>query len=288
MNSAQLNIRHTPNFKIAPDYTERVAQQLTKGNQISYGTLEALHQLLPSPDSKRLWHNRSFHTRLTPVPNSNGTLVDYFNSCYSHLHHQLTYIAQQPFACDFTQQLIKRFAGNPHTVDEDTSFWHTIIEQLQYLMLHHKSESDHLAFVPRLLPLRDFYDESLDPFVEAAEVYRLTPKPPPCDLSKILVYEFADCVAFVNNTDIPLQVEELSEPFYWFTQLQERAQQLSEFPTFATGFASSMSPTSKSNTTSPPENTSSKSTSAPTSTRTTSDSTAFVSNPSSSSNSPPT
>eukprot|EP00794_Sanderia_malayensis_P001862 gene1862-2099_t len=102
-------------------------------------------------------------------------------------------------------------------------------------MLHYTTQTDHLDFATHLLPLTDFYDESYDPSVEATEVSMLTPKQLPSDLSKILVYEITDCVTFVN-TDAPLHAEELTEPFYWFTQLQERARHLSEFTHFRNWF----------------------------------------------------
>eukprot|EP00794_Sanderia_malayensis_P016525 gene16525-18204_t len=228
--------RHTLNQFLKESHSERNIRQACKWNLVNYAWLQHMNQLLPTSDVKCFWLDRHITApgSFSPPP-SNTSLISYYNTCYSQLQHQITYTAAQAFRSPFTQALLKRNIGNPHTKsiintgddedeapeDLDESFWPSVQEQIQKMMLHQSAQRYNINYELPLIDLHDAYAEKREYSPIAPHVSVLEPYVP-CDLSLIDVYEFSDAICFFKR-DEPLAEDEFHDQFKWFTHLQDRA-----------------------------------------------------------------
>eukprot|EP00794_Sanderia_malayensis_P004374 gene4374-4958_t len=236
--------RHTLKQFLQESPSERNIQQACKWSLINYAWLQHMNHLLPpassSSDVKHFWLDRhiTIPGSFSPPPPST-TLTNYYNTCYTQLQHQIIYAAAQPFASPFTQALLKHNIGNPHmksiinTYDDeddvvtladdalDESFWPSVQEQFQKMMLHQNSQQYNINYELPLIELHDAYAEKQEYSPIAPNVSVLEPYVP-CNLSLIDVYEFSDTICFFKR-DEPLAEDEFHDQFKWFTHLQDRA-----------------------------------------------------------------
>eukprot|EP00794_Sanderia_malayensis_P017881 gene17881-19663_t len=234
--------RHTLKQFLKESPSERNIQQARKWSLVNYAWLQHMNQLLPptSSDIKRFWLDRhiAIPGSFSPPP-SNANLINYYNTCYSQLQHQIIYAASQAFRSPFMQALLKRNIGNPCTKsiintgddedkditladqDLDESFWPSVQEQIQKMMLHQSPQQYTINYELPLIDLHDAYAEKQEYSPIAPHVSVLEPYIP-YDLSLIDVYEFRDVICFFKR-DEPLDEDEFHDQFKWFTHLQDRA-----------------------------------------------------------------
>eukprot|EP00794_Sanderia_malayensis_P001455 gene1455-1606_t len=200
--------RHTLDDYLQEFVTTRQAKQATKWNIVSYSWLQRHDQLLPLAHSRRFWHDRHIVIDPPPPPAHDQCIREYFNACYTQLQHQVTFASsQQPFESDFTRALLKHDIGNPQTTDDskkrDDTFWPSIQEEIQYMMLHTSRERYNNDYEPVLLTRSQAYVETSSDAVVLHPII-------PYDLSKISIVEFSNCVCFVKR-DTPLQRKEFKD-----------------------------------------------------------------------------
>eukprot|EP00794_Sanderia_malayensis_P010606 gene10606-11727_t len=231
--------RHTLQQYLKDSPSERNIQQARKWKVINYAWLEHMNQLLPpasssSTDIKRFWPDRHIPlaASLSPPPNDTS-LISYYNTCFSQLQHQIIYAASQAFRSPFTQALLKRNIGNPHMniirgniilpdEDVDESFWPSVQEQIQKMMLHQNPQQYNFKQKLPLINQQDAYDEFRDATCYVSPNISILDPKIPCDLSLIDVYEFSDAICFFKR-DEPLDEDEFHPHYKWFTHLQDRA-----------------------------------------------------------------
>eukprot|EP00794_Sanderia_malayensis_P021238 gene21238-23313_t len=188
--------RHTLDDYLQEFVTTRQAKQATKWNIVSYSWLQRHDQLLPLAHSRRFWHDRHIVSDPPTPPAHDQCIREYFNACYTQLQHQVTFASsQQPFESDFTRALLKHGIGNPQTTDDserDDTFWPSIQEEIQYMMLHTSRERYNKDYEPVLLTRSQAYVERSSDAVVLHPII-------PYDLSKISIVEFSNCVCFTTS-----------------------------------------------------------------------------------------